>query len=203
MIEQLMNIEIQPFDYQYLVELLKRYKYPRNKISKLIANGDIIPLKQGLYILAKKYRKPLVLELAANLIYGPSYISLDYALSYYGLIPEKAYNITSVTSVRYKKYQTNIGVFVYRQLKPDYYRIGFKTNQREGISYLIAYPEKALCDKLYLAPSQNSISNMEQLLFEDLRISSLSLKELNSEYIRYFSKIAKSKNIDLLRRVAV
>ncbi len=203
MIEELMDIEVQPFDYQYLVELLRRYKYPRNKISKLIYSGDIIPLKKGLYILSEKYQKPVVRELVANLLYGPSYISLDYALSHYGLIPEMAYNITSVTSGRHKKFHTPIGWFNYHQLKPDYYRRGFRTDQKEGVSYLIAYAEKALCDKLYLAPAQKCLSQMEQLLFEDLRISPLSLKELNSELIRNFSKAANSKNIKLLQRMMV
>jgi len=198
MFARLSQIPIQPVDYQYISNLLADYRYPRNKITKLLASGELISLKRGLYILADHYKTPLVKEVVANLLYGPSYISTDYALSYYGMIPERAYNITSVTTARQKTYRTPIGVFSYQQLKSEYYARGYEIQEREKINYLIALPEKALCDKLYLLPVQKNFKEFRKLIFEDLRISSESIKELQIERLKDYAIAANSKNLDLL-----
>ena len=91
-----------PFDYLYLVETLKHYTYPRNKINKMIKNGEIIRVKKGIYNLSPEYGGEIHYPLLANLIYGPSYVSLEYALSYWGLIPERVEIITSITNKRNK-----------------------------------------------------------------------------------------------------
>lgn len=201
MLAQLMKIPIQPFDYQYLSDLLKDYRYPRNKISRLISSGELIPLKQGIYILSELYHKPLVLESVANLLYGPSYVSTDYALSSYGLIPERAYNITSVTTSRRREYQTPLGKFIYQQIKPPYYSLGYETRSDNGINYLMAVPEKALCDKLYLTPPRTDLTALEHLLFDDIRISRENLQNLQPALISRFSSAANSKNLSLLEKL--
>jgi len=87
-----------PIDYSYLMDLLKSYQSPRDKISRMIMKKEIIPVKKGLYVLSPEFGKPIDLKVVANLIYGPSYISLEYALSYWGLIPEKVEEVTSITN---------------------------------------------------------------------------------------------------------
>jgi predicted transcriptional regulator of viral defense system len=198
MINQLAVVEHQPFDYQYLKGLLQEYKYPRNKISNMLKSGDIISLKSGLYVLSELYRKPLVMEHAANMLYGPSYVSLDYALSYYGLIPEHAYQITSVTSSRKKEYQTALGTFLYRKVKAAYYSIGYTIKEKDDIRYLIATPEKAICDKLYLAPLQKSADDLAKYLELDLRLDSSQLRSLNKQTLQDLAKAAASKNLNYL-----
>ncbi len=198
MFAKLNQIAIQPVDYQYISYLFSDYRYPRNKISKLLASGELISLKRGLYVLADHYKTPLLKETVANLLYGPSYISTDYALSYYGLIPERAYNITSVTTSRKKSYQTPIGFFSYQQLKNDYYALGYEVHRQKGTNYLIATPEKALCDKLYLLPVQTNLKDFKELIFKDLRISLLSIKKLQIERLEQYAKIAKHKNLVFL-----
>ncbi len=194
----LMDVEVQPFDYQYLSGLLRDYSYPRNKITKLLDSGDLIQLKRGMYVLSANYQKLLIPEVVANLLYGPSYISLDYALGYYHLIPELAFNITSVTTSRKKVYSTSIGTFSYQTIKPDYYRQGYLIHSLEGVNFLIATPEKALCDKLYLFPSQKSVAEMEIVLFDELRIDTDKFRSLNSRLIAEYSQNANSNNLRLL-----
>jgi predicted transcriptional regulator of viral defense system len=83
------------FDYQVLLDTLSGYRKPRDKITRLLAAGAIVRIKKGLYCFGDPFRKePISREHLANLIYGPSYISIDYALSYYGLIPERVETIT-------------------------------------------------------------------------------------------------------------
>src|SRR3990170_9057478 len=100
MFEELFNkIPRDIFDYQLLIYALSNYKKPRDKITSLLKDNIIIRVKKGLYIFADKYRRePICLELLANLLYGPSYVSLEYALSFYNEIPEKVELITSITS---------------------------------------------------------------------------------------------------------
>lgn len=199
MTKQLASISQQPFDYHYLKALLKNYRYPRNKISNMIKNNEIIPLKNGLYVLSEVYHRTLVPEQIANLLYGPSYISLEYAMAQYGFIPEEVYRITSVTTGRRKIYETRVGTFIYRQLKPEYYQLGYGLHCLQEQNYLIATPEKALCDKLYLSPGVNDLQELRQLLFEDLRIDQDRLLELDTSLIAQFAQAAKRKNLFLFK----
>ena len=198
MIRELTRISHQPFDYQYLNGILRDYRYPRNKISKMLKTQDITALKRGLYILSDVYGKALVKAAVANLLYGPSYVSLEYALANYGLIPEYSYNLTSVTSSRKKIFRTVIGTFTYQQLKTVYYSQGFTIQKSGDTGYLIATPEKALCDKLYLSPRQQDTDMLAQMLFEDMRLEPEYLKDLNKKLIIQYAETAANNNINLL-----
>ncbi len=201
MTDQLLTIRHQPFDYQYMKDLFWAYRYPRNKISKLLNSGEIISLKSGLYVLSERFGRRLVPELAANLIYGPSYVSLDYALSRFGLIPEAAFNVTSVTTGRKKSYHTAVGTFSYQQIKPGYFSQAYLLQRVEDASFLQATAEKALCDKLYLAPKLGSISALEQYLFEDLRIDSPGLSNLDKKLISHLAEVSGKHNLRLLKEI--
>jgi len=191
----------QPFDYQYLNGLLKDYRYPRNKIGKMLKSGDLIALKSGLYILSEQYQKPLSLETAANLLYGPSYVSLEYALAYYGLIPEIAYQVTSVTNARKKVYYTAVGTFTYHQLKQEYYSLGYRVQKTDTSAYLIASPEKALCDKLYLTKPQANAAALEVFLSENLRLDTSALHSLDAKLISALARVAKHVNLNQLKKM--
>ena len=102
-------------DYLFLVSALKHYARPREKISQWLKSGDLIRVKKGLYIFAGEAKESLYsLEVLANLIYGPSAISLSYALAFYGMIPERVSTITSITPKRCKKFGTPVGLFFIR-----------------------------------------------------------------------------------------
>lgn len=82
------TIPWEEFDYQALLQALKDYAYPRDKITDLLAKGVIVRVKKGLYVFGDAYRtRPYSREILANLIYGPSCVSLEYALHYHGLTP--------------------------------------------------------------------------------------------------------------------
>jgi hypothetical protein len=125
--------------------------------------------------------------LIANHLRGPSYVSLESALSYWNLIPEKTYEISSVTIKTSKKYRTEVGRFSYKQLKTPYYACGIKSiNISPKQTILLASPEKALCDKIVLTPNINlrSIKQTREFLLEDLRMDSEILGTLNTEMMR-------------------
>jgi len=202
MTQQLLKVSHQPFDYQYLKDLFGDYRYPRNKISKLLSSGQIIALKSGLYILPELYGKDFSKEQVANLLYGPSYVSLDYALSRYGLIPEEVHSITSVCTGRKKCFETAIGTFIYRQLKPTYYSLAYERRQAEDSPYLMATVEKALCDKLYLAPVLDGIAGLEGYLFEDQRIDEGALRLLDQNLISHLAEVSGKQNLKLLKEIS-
>ena len=172
--KQLEKFQNMLFPHSAIVSMLKGYKRPNDKISSLIKSGEIIKVKNGFYVLAQGNRvEQLSLPLIANALFGPSYVSLDYALSLYGLIPEGVFEITSVTTSRSKKFDTQIGLFSYSYSKPELYEIGVVQQSTSGNkNYLIASPEKALCDKLILTKNLgvNSINSMESFIVDDMRV---------------------------------
>ncbi len=201
MTDQLTKVNIQPFDYQYLKGLLREYRYPRNKISKMLKSGEIVALKSGLYVLAKRYGRSIVPETVANLLYGPSYVSLDYALAKYALIPELAYQVTSVTTGRGKIFSTEVGTYTYQHLKTDYYKLAYRMRKAADQGYLIASPEKALCDKLYLARRLGDRRALEIYLYEDLRIDYSGLHALDKRMISSLAETANKHNLRLLKEL--
>lgn len=210
MIESLRkNIPKEEFDYQTLIDNLKNYAQPRDKITDLLKKGLIIRVKKGLYIFGDDYRRrPYSREILANLIYGPSYISLDYALHYYGLIPERVESVTSVTCGRSRKFLTPAGFFIYRGIPLEAFRIGMdRIELSEGYSFLMAVPEKALADKIHddWGTGIRTQREMDQYLFDNLRIDQSALIKLNAELIediayRYASRKIRTLSA-LIRRL--
>lgn len=203
MIEQIRRqIPQEEFDYQTLLNCLKDYERPHDKIRALLRNGAIIRVKKGLYVFGPDYsRGTFSRELLANLIYGPSYVSLDYALSYYGLIPERVETVTSVTCGKNRVYSTPVGHFTYWAIPLDYYRIGIDIIQiGEKRSFLIATPEKALADKV-CSNRGSDIHRAEEFefyLLEHLRIDPGELHQLNPRYLKEIAQRWRSRKIELL-----
>ncbi len=199
MTDQLAAVSCQPFDYQYLKGLLSDYRYPRNKIGKMLDKGEIIALKRGLYVLNPSFGRELVPEIVANLLYGPSYVSLEYALASFGLIPELAFHVCSVTTGRKKIFSTAVGTFSYRHLEYGYYSQAYTMRKAGSSGFLIAAPEKALCDTLYYAPPLNDATNLEQYLFADLRVDPGLLRALDRKLIAKLASISGKVNHQLLK----
>lgn len=147
---RLADLSHQPLTHQLLVDLLKDYKRPNDKILSLKADGLIEPIKKGLYITGRSIRTERPESaLLANHILGPSYLSMESALSYYGLIPEKVFAITSMTTKASRKFETNIGLYTYTNLPLPYYAFGLTiASFSEEQKAMVASPEKALCDKI-------------------------------------------------------
>ncbi len=212
MIETLRKkIEGEEFDYQTLIDCLEGYSNPRAKITQLLRKGIIIRIKKGLYIFGEAYRRrPYSKELLANLIYGPSYISLEYALQYYGLIPERVEAVTSVTSGRSRTFLTPAGLFTYRQIPVYALSTGMdRIELKDGTAFLIATPEKALVDKIISDRGASVCTQIKLIdyLENDLRIDMENLMTLNPVVLdniagRYSSrKIKKLINFIAKRKI--
>lgn len=169
------------FDYQVLVDCLGDVKYPRAKIGRLLKNGEIIRIKKGLYIFGDTWRKNEVsLEVAANLIYGPSCISFEYALFRYGMIAERAVAVTSLTIGRAKRFDTPIGVFEYSSTNKRKFGVGIEYREFPGEGgFFIASKEKALVDTVSRIRISLSLKDFKFYLIEELRIDENSLRSLD------------------------
>jgi len=208
MIETIRNqISHEEFDYQTLMDGLKDYASPRDKISDLLQKGIIIRVKKGLYVFGDAYRRrPYSREILANLIYGPSYISLDYALQYYGLIPERVEAVTSVTTGRSHRFSTPLGLFTYRMIPLQAFRIGMDRVEIDGgRAFLMATPEKAVADKLYdvKVTGIQSQKDLSDYLEQNLRIDPATLRQLRPNDVDAIARRYRSRKIRLLSNLVL
>ena len=191
------------FDYLFIMSVLKKYKKPRDKLTRLIRSGAVIRIKKGIYAFGPGYaRGPVCKEALANLIYGPSYISLEYALAFYGMIPESVELVTSMTNKRNKAFSTPVGNFAYSYLHPAKYPVGITQCEIDSSRHIfIASKEKALSD---LIARQGSFSGPETLfthLTENLRLDGSELMNLNKKRLREIVDIYRNRNVTLLSKI--
>ena len=165
----------------------KEAQLMRNQLNRWRQKGLIIKLKRGAYILNELDRKNSPgLQFIANQLYGPSYVSLEFALNLYGLIPERVSDITSVTTKKTMVIKNDLGVFIYQHIKPDAFR-GFKALKEDsGITVFIAEPEKAVVDFLYLNLNNMPVDNTA--IFRD-SYRFQNLEQLKAAKIMKFSKL--------------
>ena len=196
--ENIKEYSEQPLNKQLLMDLLKEYKRPYDKIDELVKQELLVQLKRGLYIPGTKLDisspEPLLI---ANHLYGPSYISLDTALSYWGLIPERVYEISSVTTNNSKIYKTAVGRFTYKKMPLPYYSFGIRQVQlTKKQTVLMASMEKALCDKIIATPGVllRSVKQTLELLIEDFRIDENYLRKFEVSTISSWLKDAPKES---------
>lgn len=192
------SLETSYVDAQTLLIKLKGYKKPRDWIARQVKLGKLMRLKNGFFVITKR---PYSLPQLANLIYGPSYVSLQWALSYYGLIPERSEVITSVTTRRNKKFESPIGQFTYRYLNQDRYSRHFKQANEEKEKFLIATPEKAVVDFVYFFCVEETIKGLFEELIESHRFSIEDLKSLDISLLTEISLEYHSPIVDCLIKV--
>jgi len=206
--ENLKQLGIIPVDYALLSSIFSDYKYPRNKIANLEIEGKLIRLKRSLYVVSPDVSgKLLSTELIANHIYGPSYTSMESALRYYGLIPESVRMVRSMTTKRSRNFENSISRFDYINCSEEYYPIGINQKIGDDYSFLIASPEKALCDLIAYTPKVRPrfINAMLLYLEEDIRLDMETFYKLDVNIFRQCVEVSKKKNelnnlIKLLQR---
>lgn len=206
MIERLRKrIPAEEFDYQTLLDELKDYSRPRDKITDMLRKNMLIRVKKGIYVFGETYaRGPFSREVLANMIYGPSYVSLDYALHYYALIPERVEAVTSVTCGRSRRFSTPVGLFVYHMIPMEAYQIGMDRVELEGgRSFLMATPEKALADKLRdeRGTGIRTQRDMRSYLLDHLRIDPEGLGKLDPNRLAAIASRYHSRKIAMLAGV--
>lgn len=172
---------------QIMMDLLKEYYRPNDKINEMVKKGELTTIKKGLYMPGPKINiaKPEPF-LIANHLWGPSYVSLEAALSYWGLIPERVYEISSMTTKTAKNYQTPVGRFSYFHAPLPYYSYGIKRVQLTPKQVvLIASPEKAICDMIINTSGVllRSKRQAREYLVDDLRIDEEMLAEFDLDII--------------------
>lgn len=149
----------------------------RLQLNRWTKNGRIHQLRRGLYAVAPPYQRvkphPFVI---ANRLQRASYISMQSALAFYDLIPETVNATVSVAAGRPERLKTPLGIFEFRHIKPDLFK-GYRMIDLSGQQALVATPEKALLDLVYLQPDGDTqeylqelrLQNLDRLNLDDLR----------------------------------
>lgn len=168
------------------------------KAKRLERDGEIIRLKKGLYVAnPRTSRMELSPFLLANHIYGPSYVSMQTALRYYGLIPEAVYSVQSMTTGVARDYENNVGTFNYIHVPARYYNIGVTMKEEAEVTFMIATPEKALCDLMVFTPNLNLRfqTSMRDYLEEDIRFDIDELINMNLSIIEECAEVSRKKTM--------
>ena len=182
------------FSVEELVHLIPGTDDARyNLVKRALAAGEIIRIRRGLYCLAPQYRRsPLNLFAVAQHVYGPSYISLESALSHHGWIPEAVYTVTSASFGESTVFETPVGTFSYTRVPQDsfYAAVDRVPDTASGDIALIARPLKALSDYVYAYRKDWSSSEpaIESLRIEPEDLSELSSKEIEEVMHSYRNK---------------
>lgn len=160
------------------------------QLSQWSKNNYLIKIKNGVYVFSER-KDQLSMESISHLLFEPSYISLERALSKHGLTPEIVYNCTAITTRKTISIENDFGIFIYRSIRKDLFFGYDKISENDNI-YLLAEPEKALLDYLYLNSSK--INNKDDVL--ELRLNETGLKELNGKRMNEYLKLFKSKKLE-------
>lgn len=193
----------QPITKQVILNLLKEYKRPYDKITELVKEGILILVRRGVYIPGPNLNMPKPASyLLANHLLGPSYVSLESALSHWGLIPERVYETSSVTIQKTAVYSTPAGRFCYIHIPLPYYSFGIQRVEltKKQIA-LMASPEKALCDKIITTSGLllRSSKQAKEFLMEDLRIERSLLQNINHKEIsKWIIDAPKKSSLEIL-----
>jgi predicted transcriptional regulator of viral defense system len=161
----------------------------RLQLSRWVKTDRLVQLKKGLYTLAEPYRKviphPFVL---ANAMKKASYVSLQSALGYFGMIPEHVPTVTSVTTQRPERVETSLGQFVFRRIKKNWFCGYQQVDLGSGQRAFVATPEKALLDIVYLTPGGDNYDFLAELRLQNLEI-------LNLNALRELAEMSKSAKL--------
>ena len=170
----------------------------KTKTVRLVRDGDIIRLKKGLFVLSPSTSNiELSPYILANHIYGPSYVSMQTALRYYGLIPEAVYSVQSMTTGKTQNYVNSEGYFGYTHVSPEYYRVGVAIKKEAGATFMIATPEKALCDLMVFTPNLNLRfqSSIREYLEDDIRFDMSELRNIDLGIIEECALVSRKKTM--------
>jgi predicted transcriptional regulator of viral defense system len=188
-----MEIKDTYLDTLSIMDSLKDYASPKSKLTTMIKSGEVIRIRRGLYIAGGNIL--FSVKTLANKIYGPSYISFEYALSYYGFIPERVENVTSAIFNKNKNkiFDTPVGTFFYQSVPASVYYLGVTYCTENGHPFFMATKEKALCDTIYKCRKIESYNYMSELIYEDLRIDHEILTHINIDVIEELSRLYRRR----------
>ena len=180
---------------EMLIDYYGDYGNPGMKITRLVKEGKIIRLKNGMY----ETEDISSIFQPAQAIYGPSYISFGTALSYYGIVPEHAFNVTNATYMKHKDkyFKTDICSYYYTDVPAEVFSLDVESVQMGNYTFRIASREKAVCDKLYKMPPMKDVDQLQVLMFDDLRFDDEDISKLNYNTVTELSEHYGCRNVRL------
>ena len=191
---QLSEIGTIPVTTSIIESLYPELKSANKKVTWLEKQGVIIRLKRGLYVVNPEHSgKTLSSELIANHLYTPSYISMSTALRYYGLIPEAVYVHQSMTVKHSRSFQTPVGSYDYKYISREAFSIGVRSMHKGDYAFLIASPEKALCDLIANSSKVNLryMKDVETYLEQDIRMDMDEFYKMDETIFKDYIKVGK------------
>lgn len=191
---QLSEIGTIPVTTSIIESLYPELKSANKKVTWLEKQGVIIRLKRGLYVVNPEHSgKTLSSELIANHLYTPSYISMSTALRYYGLIPEAVYVHQSMTVKHSRSFQTPVGSYDYKSISREAFSIGVRSMHKGDYAFLIASPEKALCDLIANSSKVNLryMKDVEIYLEQDIRMDMDEFYKMDETIFKDYIKVGK------------
>ena len=205
---QLSEIGTIPVTTSIIESLYPELKSANKKVTWLEKQGVIIRLKRGLYVVNPEHSgKTLSSELIANHLYTPSYISMSTALRYYGLIPEAVYVHQSMTVKHSRSFQTPVGSYDYKYISREAFSIGVRSMHKGDYAFLIASPEKALCDLIANSSKVNLryMKDVEIYLEQDIRMDMDEFYKMDETIFEDYIEVGKKADsisilLKLLRR---
>lgn len=198
--------KMKPFVVFSIVDIEKSFPgFVRQNLVNWQKEGHLLKIRRGWYCFAEGNTAGNLPWLAANLIYAPSYISLESALSYYAIIPEAVYTTTSVSTRKTYSLETPLGLFSYQSLQPAYFGFGqrllrFSQNAQER-PVLIADAEKAILDYFYLNTHLNTPEDMKLLRFDEGSLQEAVSRVKLFDYLESFKSPALERRIRVMLQV--
>lgn len=190
-LEQIGNI---PVTASALRSFFPHIKRSDQKIRTLERDRELIRLKKGLYVCSPAITgKMLSTELIANHMYAPSYVSMSSALRYYGLIPEAVYITQSMTLKHARDFDTSLGRFEYTTISKQAFPVGLTYLKNEDYAFIIATPEKALCDLIANSPQVNLryLKDVKTYLEDDIRLDIDAFKQMDTGIFEEYVEVGK------------
>ncbi len=191
---ELKSAGVTPITTSIIESFYPNLKSADKKVAWLEKGKYIIRLKRGLYVVNPEYSgKTLSSELIANHIYTPSYVSMSSALRYYGLIPESVYIHQSMTLKHSREFNTPLGVFDYKYIAREAFSLGVKSVNRGDYAFLIASPEKALCDLVANTSNLNLryLKDVEIYLEQDIRMDIEEFYKFDTSILEEYLRVGK------------
>ena len=175
------------------------------KVSALEQSGKIIRLKRGLYVVNPEWSgKRISMGLVANHLYSPSYVSMQTALRWYGLLPEQVILILSMSIKHSRRFENSLGRFDYIGVDRNWFSIGLRHEDLNEGSFIIACPEKALCDLICTTPGVNLRYKKEAQTYleEDLRLDMDAFRQFDVEILRQCAAMGrKTQSIETIMKL--
>jgi predicted transcriptional regulator of viral defense system len=146
-------------------------------LSRWNRSGKIIMVAPGFYVLPVETNDETDLFAIAGRMYTPSFVSLESALSFYGLIPETVLSVTSVCTRKTRRINSPLCTFIYRSVQPEFF-FGYEAKKGRKHRFLMASPERAIVDLLYLRRDISSSEDMLELRFDAETFNGLDPMEI-------------------------